>query len=223
MSILFVLLTFLVIIFMNYLNAREPQTRPKIQAAEVVVRPKAPVMAKESGFSIPQGYGFHPGHTWVTRDGPGNARVGLDSFAADLAGKIDHIDVLAKDRWVRQGQRLLTVRAGNVSFDLMSPVEGVVMEVNDNVVMDPMLAVRDPYKDGWIAVLKAPDFPTNEKNLMQGSMVAPWMHYNVARLNAALAQAKPGLAQDGGLPLRQLLLHVSPELRQKLIQNFFLN
>lgn len=72
-------------------------------------------------------------------------------------------------------------------------------------------------------MLESPDFPINQKNLLQGSMVAPWMHYNVARLNTAIAQSNPQFAQDGGVPLGQVLSRVDPELRQKLIKDFFLN
>ncbi len=221
MSILFVLLTFIVVITINYMWFRNPQTLPV--APEVSVRPEAPVMTKEHGFSIPQGYCFHPGHTWAAREGGEDVRVGMDGFAADIVGKIDEIEIVGPNRWVRQGQRLMTLKADGVSLDLLSPIEGVVMQVNKDLVQNPALAVRDPYRDGWIARLKAPDFPTNEKNLMQRSMVAPWMHYSMTRLNAAVAKMNPALAQDGGVPFSGSLLRVDPELRQKLIKEFFLN
>jgi glycine cleavage system H protein len=221
MSILFVLLTFIVVIAVNYFYFREPGEAP-VQT-EIAVRPKVPVMAKEAGFSIPQDYSFHPGHTWVLREGGENARVGLDKFAAEFAGKLERIEVASPSRWIRQGQSLVTLHSDGVSFDLMSPVEGVIMAINQDVLHDPALAARDPYKDGWIAIVKSPDLPTNQKNLLQGPMVAPWMHYNVTRLNAALAQATPALAQDGGTPVSQALQQVEPELRRKLIKDFFLN
>lgn len=221
MSILFVLLTFIVVISVNYLYLHSPKQAPL--ETKVPVRPRTPVITKEAGFSIPRGYSFHPGHTWVLRDGGENARVGLDKFAADLVGTIDYIEVANSNRWIRQGQRLATVRSDGLSIDLLSPIEGVVMAVNDDVVKDPALAARDPYKDGWIATVKCPDFPTNQKNLLQGPMVAPWMHYNVSRLNAALAQMNPAFAQDGGTPLSQTLQSIEPAMRQKLIQDFFLN
>lgn len=221
MSILFVLLTFIIVITVNYTMFRTP--RPLPAPPEVLARPAAPVITKEFGFSVPKGYCFHPGHTWAMREGRENARVGLDAFAADLAGKIDHIEVLNPNRWVRQGQRLMTLHAGDVSFDLVSPIEGVVTAVNQDVVHDPSIALRDPYNDGWIARVKAPDFNTNQKNLMQDSMVAPWMHYNVTRLNSALAKMNPALAQDGGVPFSGLLTRLDPQLRQTLITDFFLN
>jgi glycine cleavage system H lipoate-binding protein len=221
MSILFVLLTFIVVMTVNYLFFHVPLQAPV--ETKITVRPKIPVMAKEAGFSIPRGYSFHPGHTWVVREAGVNARVGIDKFAAELAGAIDRIEVVNRDRWIRQGQRLLTIHSGRESFDLLSPIEGVVMAVNEDVVKNPALAAQDPYKDGWIAILQSPDLGTNQKNLLQGPMVAPWMHYNVSQLNAALAQMNPALAQDGGMPLNQVLQKLEPETRQKLIKDFFLN
>ena len=221
MSILFVLLTFLVVISVNYFMFRPGPALPA--TPERNISPPAPVMTKEYGFSIPQGYSFHPGHTWVMRESQDDVRVGLDSFTSELLGTIDHIDVVKNDRWIRQGQRLMTLHAGDVAIDLLSPVEGVVTSVNRDVVQDPTLAVRDPYKDGWIATVKAPDFKTNQRNLMQASMVAPWMHYSQTKLNDAIAKLNPTLAQDGGVPIPGVLLKISPELRQKLINEFFLN
>lgn len=102
MSILFVLLTFLVVISVNYLWFRPATALPV--TVHPVLNPSAPVMTKQAGFSIPQHYCFHPGHTWVLREGQEDARVGLDSFTAELVGKIDCIEVAKPDRWVRQAR-----------------------------------------------------------------------------------------------------------------------
>jgi glycine cleavage system H protein len=222
MSILFVLLTFIIVMTVNYFYFRSPAPLAA-EDFEVLARPKVPIMTKEHGFTIPKDYSFHPGHTWIMREGADNARVGIDSFAADLVGKIDQLEIISPGRWVRQGQPLVHLQAAGVSFDLLSPVEGVVMAINKDVIDHPELATTDPYKDGWIAMLKSPDLPTNQKNLLHGSMVAPWMHYNVSRLNSALTAMNPALAQDGGLPLDQVLTRVEPGTRQKLLKDFFLN
>ena len=221
MSILFVLLTFLLIISVNYLWFR-PQ--PAVPAnTHPAIRPPMPVMTRRAGFTIPQNYGFHPGHTWVVREGHDDARVGFDLFTAELVGKIDRLEVAKPQRWVRQGQKLMTLYGDGFSFDLVSPIEGVISHLNEKVLNDPSIAQRDPYGDGWIATLRAPDLNTNERNLMQASMVAPWMHYNQQRLSAEIAQLNPALAQDGGIPVPGLLQRVSPEMRQRIISEFFLN
>jgi glycine cleavage system H lipoate-binding protein len=220
MSILFVLLMFLLVMSINYFcfRTREQATaQPQAWAGPQAVR-----MQREYGFSIPEDYCFHPGHTWVLKEGGENARVGIDSFAANLLGTIEHIDVIGLNRWVRQGQKLVTIRSGGQNFELVSPVEGVVMAVNKDAAQDPGLIARDPYQSGWIAIVKSPDLVTNKKNLVQGGMVAPWLQNSVTRLNGMVAQLAPTMAADGGLPLAGLLARVTPELREKLAKEFFL-
>ena len=208
---------FLLIISISYFRHPQPTVKP---ALSVAPRPR---MQREYGFEIPEDYNFHPGHTWAHKESPDNARVGLDSFATHLLGKIDRVEIAGPNRWVRQGQKLLTVIAGGNSYELLSPVEGVITHINDDVVSDPSLINREPYKDGWIATVKSPDLPINQKNLVQGPMVAPWMQNNITRLNGMLSQVSPALAQDGGLPLGGLLAQVDPELRSKLSKEFFLS
>jgi hypothetical protein len=115
------------------------------------------------------------------------------------------------------------VVAGGTSLELLSPVEGVVTAVNHDVLQNANLISEDPYKLGWIAIVKSPDLAVNQKNLVQGTMVAPWLQQSVARLNGMLAQLSPAMAQDGGLPVKGLLSKVTPELRQKLVDEFFLS
>jgi glycine cleavage system H lipoate-binding protein len=219
MTILFVLLTFLVIISVRYFI--EPKSQPALEP-EIIARPQPPRVKREYGFEIPQDYCFHLGHTWVTKEGVNDARVGVDKFVTNLMGKIDHIEVRGTDRWVRQGQKLITLSSNGASVDLLSPVEGVVTAVNDDVLRDPSLVATDPYENGWIAMVKSPDLKINQRNLIQGSMVAPWMQNNVARLSAMLSPL-PALAQDGGSPISGLLPQLTPELRQKVVKEFFLS
>ena len=218
MSILFVLLMFLLIISISYF--RRPQPQPAV-SAETWTAPQAPRMEREYGFQIPQDYAFHPGHTWALKEAPESARVGLDSFATHLLGQIDHIEVAAQNRWVRQGQKLMSIEAGGAVVDVLCPVEGVITAVNTDAIKDPGLITQDPYRNGWIAVVKSPDLAINEKNLVHGAMVAPWLQNNVTRLNGMLAAGSPALAQDGGMPLSGLLGRVPKDLRQKLVKEFF--
>lgn len=220
MSILFVLLMFLLVMSISYFRSRGEvvaATRP-----DAFAKPQPPRMQREYGFSIPEGYAFHPGHTWVLTEGGENARVGLDSFAVNLLGNVDHVDVIGANRWIRQGQKLVTLVSGGQSFDLVSPVEGVVTAINHDLARDPSLITNDPYQAGWIAMVKAPDLTLNKKNLVQGEMVAPWMQNSVTRLNGMVGQLAPTMAADGGLPVVGLMTRVNPEVRERLAKEFFL-
>ena len=116
MSILFVLLMFLLIMTFSYFRTRNEAVRPQPSTG-----PQAPRMEREYGFQIPQGYCFHPGHTWSLKEGADNARIGIDTFAANLMGKIDEIKVIGENRWVRQGQKVMTIRCGGASTPRARP------------------------------------------------------------------------------------------------------
>jgi glycine cleavage system H lipoate-binding protein len=220
MTILFVLLTFLIIMSITYYTR---QDRPAdIKQQVVFANPTVPRVMRDYGFEVPQGYCFHPGHTWVLDEGRQNARIGMDSFASNLLGKVERVEVAGLNRWVRQGQKIWSVTTEGKTVDMVSPVEGVVIAVNSDVLRDPNLLTTDCYKDGWIAVIKSPDLPTNVNNLVRGTFVGPWMQNSLRRVTSMTAQAAGATAQDGGLPIAGLLNHVEPGMRQQLVREFFL-
>jgi glycine cleavage system H lipoate-binding protein len=199
------------------------QDRPAdVVKPAVFASPAQPRLTRDYGFEVPQGYCFHPGHTWVLDEGRQNARIGMDSFAANLFGKIDRVEVAGLNRWVRQGQKVWSVTRDGVTVDMVSPVEGVVISVNADVLRDPNTLAKDPYKDGWVAVIKSPDLSTNVNNLVRGTFVGPWMQNSVRRVNALATQAVGATAQDGGVPISGLLTQVEPGLRQQMVKEFFL-
>jgi glycine cleavage system H protein len=220
MSILFVLLTFLLILTVMYF--RRPEAAANTLQTAPVKKLSPPVMARLSSFEAPEEYCFHPGHTWVVDEGRQNARVGIDAFAGNLIGNIDSIDVVDLNRWVRQGQPLCTITRDGRSVDMLCPVEGVLVSVNHEVLKNPNLIVEDPYRNGWLCQIKAPEMSTNVKNLLHGGFVPAWMQNSLARIGAMVQQMNPALAQDGGLPVKGLLFQVDADVQRQLAKEFFL-
>jgi glycine cleavage system H lipoate-binding protein len=218
MTILFVLLTFLVIMTITYFTRRDLD--PLYDESPIIASPSLPRIVRDAGFDVPQGYTFHPGHTWVVDEGRQNARVGMDAFAANLLGPIDQLEVVGLNRWVRQGQKIITAKCGNTTVDLVAPVEGVVIAVNPEAANDPSILAKDPYKEGWLCMVKSPDLKTNLKNLITGNFVAPWMQNTVGTVNS-IANAG-ATAADGGLPIDGLLPKLSTEKQRMLIKEVFL-
>jgi len=220
MSILFVLLTFLLILTVMYF--RRPETAANALQTAPVKKLAPPVMLKTGSFAVPEDYCFHPGHTWVVDEGRQNARVGIDAFAGNLFGKVDSIEITDLNRWVRQGQPFCTITRDGRSVDMLCPIEGVLISVNHEVLKNPNLIVEDPYKNGWLGVIKAPEMSTNVKNLLRGPIVPAWMQNSLARIGAMVQQMNPALAQDGGLPVKGLLFQVDADAQRQLAKEFFL-
>lgn len=217
MSILFVLLMFLLVLTITYFRGRQEPV-----AARAPLAPPRPQTRQELGFEIPANYCFHPAHTWVVREGRESARIGVDSFATQLLDKVDAIFVSGEQRWVRQGQKLMTLSSGGQRLELVSPLEGVVTAVNPEVLGNPELLLREPYKGGWVCTIKSPEMDINLRNLVQGPMVAPWMQNSVSRLTHMLAPEDIARAQDGGMPLKGVLRTIPEEMRRKVVAEFFL-
>jgi glycine cleavage system H lipoate-binding protein len=221
MSILFTLVTFLLFITISYLrySKAEAAKRPQIAFAAGA---QPPEMIRELGFEIPKGYAFQPGHTWAAAESDQQARVGVDSFAATLLGKVEAVETGEVSRWIRQGQKVMTLKRDGLAVDLVSPVEGVVIGVNPKVLKDPGLIAKDPYGEGWVMRIHSPNLPTNQRNLIRGSMVRPWMAHTLTRFKELASPLVGAVAQDGGMPVSGLLAQVDEGLRQAMIREFFL-
>ena len=83
---------------------------------------------------------------------------------------------------------------------MVSPIEGTVSDINQAVMKDPKLALRDPYGEGWLVTVNAPDAKTSFKNLLGGPLARWWTEESASRLQRRMPMAFAGaLAQDGGV------------------------
>jgi glycine cleavage system H protein len=225
MTVLLILATFIVFLTIDYLYSRRRATQPVAAMPEKKSLQLRPGIV--AGFKLPENLSYHPGHTWALDEGPNLMRVGLDDFAARLIGKVERIALPQRGRWVRQGQKLMTVYRDGVQAEVVSPMEGMVTAINEAVATDPALALRDPYGDGWLVKLQAPDPKLNLRNLLSGAVARKWMEEAAQRLQARmnLTSGAPSfaLAQDGGLAVRDLTAELPDENWAELAREYFLN
>lgn len=169
------------------------------------------------GFLVPEGLRYHNGHTWVQREQSHIARVGVDEFAAKLAGNIDTIELPSPGQWFRQGQPLIKLHRNGETASLLSPIEGEVREVNPDLVKDPSLLRRDSYGKGWLMTLHVDDEVRPWRNLLPVNLVKSWMKDAVSRLYAE----RPSLA-GGNRPKEDMLAALPSSDWSKITAEFFL-
>ena len=223
MAVIMVLLTFGIFLAIDYVRGpKQIAKRPVLQSA---LRETAPRMvpAIVAGFRVPENVRYHAGHSWALSESPDLVRVGMDDFATKLAGKIDKIEMPQRGRWVRQGQKTFTIFRDGQSVNVVSPIEGTVTDVNEAVVKNPELARKDPYGDGWLITVQAPDSKINFRNLMGGSLARLWTEESALRLQSRMAMPVGALAQDGGLAVDDLTAHMPEEDWATLTKEFFLS
>lgn len=157
-----------------------------------------PIQVSEvKGFKVPKGYYFHRGHTWLqVEEGP-MVSVGIDDFALRLLGPLDRIEGPLMGKGVKQGEGGITVTRGEKCATLASPVSGVVTSVNWKLRDQGSIANRDPYNDGWVMKLHAPELRAEVKNLMISDEATGFFDKQILNLYRLLEE-EGRLAADGG-------------------------
>jgi len=224
MTVILVLLTFGLFLGIDYARSRKQMQKQVVM--QVADREAAPRMvpAMVAGFQVPENLRYHAGHTWAVSESHDLVRVGMDDFASKLVGKVESIALPQRGRWVRQGQKVWTVYHDGKSVDMVSPIEGTISDVNDAVAANPELARKDPYGDGWLVTVQAPDTKTNFRNLLGGVLARVWMEESATRLRSRMPVAMASaLAQDGGVAVDDLTAHLPEQDWTTLTREFFLS
>jgi len=153
--------------------------------------------------------------------------VGADEFAAKLAGMIQKIELPKPGQWIRQGQKVCTLRRDGSTVDMVSPIEGSVSDINESLARDPELAGKDPYGEGWLITVQSPDAKINFRNLLGGALARWWTEESASRLRMKMP-AIPSLmtagafAQDGGVAMENVASHLPDQDWAALAKEFFL-
>jgi len=104
---------------------------------------------------------YSPTDEWVRVDGD-RATLGITDYAQHELGDVVYLDLPEVGRRVQADELFGTVESVKAVADLISPVTGVLMEVNEPLADTPEEVNRDPYGSAWMLVVKLDD--PNEVN-----------------------------------------------------------
>lgn len=222
MTAILVLATFAVFLLIDYLRSKQPAVAPAKIAERRTAVPAKLASAYVGGFEMRNNLRYHPGHAWALGESPNFVRVGLDDFAARLLGKVGEVVTPKRGQWLRQGQKFVTILRNGGRAELVSPIEGEVTGVNEAILKDPELLTRDPYGEGWLLTVQAPDAKTCFRNLLSGSLARRWMEEAAGRLRTRMFAAAGAMAQDGGVAVEDFAEQLSSLAWSELTGEFFL-
>jgi glycine cleavage system H protein len=92
---------------------------------------------------------YHSEHDWARVDGD-EATLGVTWFAQDALGELVHYEAPDVGSTVSKDASYGEVESVKAVSDLISPLSGEVLEVNQKVVEAPETVNEDPYGDGWL-------------------------------------------------------------------------
>lgn len=178
-------------------------------------------MHQIKGFDMPPDYYFHNGHTWARIESGGNIRIGIDDFALKVLGEADAFDLPLMGKTLEVDKAGWGLKRKENLADVLSPINGIITEVNGGIRENPRLANKRPYNEGWLFVVRTPDIKAAAKNLMVDADGFNWMNDEVDKLEKMIEDAAGPLAADGGYLTNDIFGNI-PDLGWKNLTKAFL-
>jgi glycine cleavage system H protein len=106
--------------------------------------------------SYPDDLRYHPEHDWARIEGD-EATCGITWFAQDSLGELVHFEPPEIGSTVAQDGSAGEVESVKAVSDVIAPLSGEVVEVNQKVADEPEIVNEDPYGEGWLFRIRLED------------------------------------------------------------------
>lgn len=120
--------------------------------------------------SYPDGLLYHPEHDWARLDGD-QATLGITWYAQDVLGDVVFFDPPAVGTVLTQGQAYAEVESVKAVADVIAPLSGEIVAVNEALGAAPQAINEDPYGAGWLVRIALSD-PSGADQLMDAASYA---------------------------------------------------
>ena len=117
--------------------------------------------------SYPDDLKYHPEHDWARIDGD-TATFGITWYAQDALGEVVFFDAPKVGTDISKDQPYTEVESVKAVSDVIAPLSGEIVAVNDGLADKPETINDDPYGDGWLVRVRLSD-PSEADALMDST------------------------------------------------------
>ena len=93
-------------------------------------------------------------HEWLRREDDGSVTIGITDHAQSALGDLVYVELPEVGQELDTGGDMAVVESVKAASDVLSPISGTVIGVNEALGDDPEKINADPYGDGWIVKLR---------------------------------------------------------------------
>jgi glycine cleavage system H protein len=104
----------------------------------------------------PSDRSYSKDHEWLTIDGD-VATIGISDFAQDQLGEVVYVDLPSEGDGLISGEAFGEIESVKSVSELIAPVSGEVVEINDSLGDAPETVNQDPHGAGWMIKVRVPD------------------------------------------------------------------
>ena len=117
--------------------------------------------------SYPDELRYHPEHDWARIEGD-EATLGITWYAQDSLGELVHYEPPDTGATIVKDASYGEVESVKAVSDLITPLSGEVIEINQKVVEAPETVNEDPYGEGWLVRIRLSD-PAEAESLLDAA------------------------------------------------------
>ena len=117
--------------------------------------------------SYPDDLRYHPEHDWARVEGD-EAVLGITWYAQDSLGELVLFDGPEVGATLTKDEAYAEVESVKAVSDVVAPLSGEVLEVNQKAVDEPEAVNEDPYGEGWLVRIRISD-PGEADSLMDAA------------------------------------------------------
>jgi glycine cleavage system H protein len=114
--------------------------------------------------SYPEELRYHPEHDWARIEGD-EATLGITWYAQDALGELVHYEPPEEGAQITKDASYGEVESVKAVSELISPLSGEIVAVNQQTVDAPETVNEDPYGDGWLVRIRLSE-PTEADSLL---------------------------------------------------------
>jgi glycine cleavage system H protein len=92
-------------------------------------------------------------HLWVRMEGD-IATIGITDYAQEKLGEVVSLDLPKVDSYVERDEPFGGIESAKTEVELISPISGTVISVNDDIMDDIGIINSDPHDTGWMIVVE---------------------------------------------------------------------
>ncbi len=105
---------------------------------------------------LPKDLKYTAEHEWLKIEGD-RAIVGITNYAQKELGDVVFVDLPAVGQRINIKEGMATIESVKAVSEIYAPVNGEIVEINDNLEHSPEFINQDPYGKGWIAIVELTD------------------------------------------------------------------
>ncbi len=117
--------------------------------------------------SYPEDLLYHPDHDWARIDGE-QATLGITWYAQDSLGEVVFFDPPAVGTTLAKDASYAEVESVKAVSDVIAPLSGEIIEVNEALSENPAMINEDSYGEGWLVKVRLSD-PAERDSLLDAA------------------------------------------------------